>query len=165
MSGGGGNQDIEKRSATDPMKVILKADIERLGKVGEVVNVAAGYARNFLMPRELAFEATAKNLARIEVDKKRYVKVQAKVRQEAEALAAKLGALSLTIRQPAGESDKLFGTVTTMDIAAALEKEGFAIDKRQITVEEPIKTLGIYTVPVKLSHDVSAALKVWVVRE
>ena len=147
------------------MKVILKADIERLGKVGEVVTVAAGYARNFLMPRELAFEATENNLARIEVDKKRYVKVQAKARLDAEALAAKLATLSLTIRQPAGESDKLFGTVTTMDIATALEKEGFSIDRKQITIEEPIKTLGIYTVPVKLAHEVSAAVKVWVVRE
>ena len=147
------------------MKVILKSDIERLGKVGEVVAVAPGYARNFLMPRDLALEATEKNLARIEIEKKRYAKLQAKARQEAEALAARLGALSLTIRQPAGESDRLFGTVTTMDIAAALEKEGFAIDRRQITVEEPIKTLGIYTVPVKLAPEVSAALKVWVVRE
>lgn len=147
------------------MKVILKSDVERLGKVGDVVTVAPGYARNFLMPRELAFEATERNLARVEVEKKRYVKVQAKSRLEAEALAAKLGALSLTIRQAAGESDKLFGTVTTMDIAAALEKEGYAIDKRQITVEEPIKTLGIYTVPVKLAPEVTAALKVWVVRE
>ena len=147
------------------MKVILKADIERLGKVGDVVTVTAGYARNFLMPRELAFEANDKNLALVEGEKKRYAKVQAKVRVDAEALAAKLGALSLTIRQPAGESDKLFGTVTTMDIAAALEKEGFVIDKRQITVEEPIKTLGIYTVLVKLAPEVSAALKVWVVRE
>jgi len=147
------------------MKVILKADIERLGKVGEVVSVATGYARNFLMPRELAFAATENNLARIEIDKKRYIKVQAKVRLDAAALAARLNALSLTIRQPAGESDKLFGTVTTMDIAAALEKEGFTIDKRQITVEEPIKTLGIYTVPVKLASEVSAAIKVWVVRE
>jgi large subunit ribosomal protein L9 len=147
------------------MKVILKADIERLGKVGDVVTVTAGYARNFLMPRQLAFEANDQNLALVEGEKKRYAKVQAKVRVDAEALAAKLGALSLTIRQPAGESDKLFGTVTTMDIAAALEKEGFAIDKRQISVEEPIKTLGIYTVPVKLAPEVSAALKVWVVRE
>jgi large subunit ribosomal protein L9 len=147
------------------MKVILKADIERLGKIGEVVAVAPGYARNFLLPRDLALEATDKNLARIEVEKKRYAKIQAKVRQDAEALAARLGTLSLTLRQPAGESDRLFGTVTTMDIAAALEKEGIAIDKRQITVEEPIKTLGIYTVPVKLAPEVTATLKVWVVRE
>jgi len=147
------------------MKVILKADIERLGKVGEVVSVAPGYARNYLMPRKLASEATESNLAGIEIEKKRYAKAQARVRQEAEALAARLGELSLTIRQPAGESDRLFGTVTTMDIAAALEKEGVAIDKRQISVEEPIKTLGIYTVPVKLAPEVTASLKVWVVRE
>jgi large subunit ribosomal protein L9 len=147
------------------MKVILKADVERLGKVGEVVTVAPGYARNYLMPRRMALAATEQNLAGIEVEKKRYAKVQARARQDAEALAAKLGTLSLTIRQPAGESDRLFGTVTTMDIAAALEKEGVAIDRRQITVEEPIKTLGIYTVPVKLAPEVSAALKVWVVRE
>jgi len=147
------------------MKVILKADIERIGKVGEVVTVAPGYARNFLMPRELALEATEKNLARVAVEKKRYAKVQVKVRQDAEALAAKLAELSITIRQPAGEGDRLFGTVTTMDIAAALEKEGFTIDKRQITVEEPIKSLGIYTVPVKLAPEVSTALKIWVVRE
>lgn len=147
------------------MKVILKADIERLGKVGEVVTVAPGYARNFLMPRGMASEATPNNLAGIEVEKKRYAKVQSKARQEAEALAARLGELSLTIRQAAGEGDRLFGTVTTMDIAAALEKEGITLDKRQISIEEPIKTLGIYTVPVKLAPEVSAALKVWVVRE
>jgi large subunit ribosomal protein L9 len=147
------------------MKVILKADIERLGKIGDVVTVATGYARNFLMPRALAFEATPNNLAGIEVEKKRYAKTQVKARQEAEGLAARLGALSLTIRQPAGESDRLFGTVTTMDIAAALEKEGITLDKRQITVEEPIKTLGVYTVPVKLAPEVTASLKVWVVRE
>jgi large subunit ribosomal protein L9 len=147
------------------MKVILKADIERLGKVGEVVTVAPGYARNFLLPRALASEATANNLAGIEIEKKRYAKTQARARQEAEALAARLAELSLTIRQAAGESDRLFGTVTTMDIAAALEKEGITIDKRQISVEEPIKTLGIYTVPVKLAPEVTAALKVWVVRE
>jgi large subunit ribosomal protein L9 len=147
------------------MKVILKADVERLCKVGEVVTVATGYARNFLQPRQLAFEANAANLAGIEVEKKRYAKAQAKAAEGARELAAKLAALSLTIRQAAGESDRLFGTVTTMDVAAALEKEGFAIDRKQITIEEPIKTLGIYTLPVKLHPEVTAALKVWVVKE
>jgi large subunit ribosomal protein L9 len=147
------------------MKVILKADVERLGKVGEVVTVAPGYARNYLMPRRMALEATEQNLAGIEIEKKRFAKVQARAAVEARALAEKLGALSLTIRQSAGESDRLFGTVTSMDVAAALEKEGVAIDKRQITIEEPIKTLGIYTVPVKLHPEVTAALKVWVVKE
>jgi large subunit ribosomal protein L9 len=130
-----------------------------------VVTVAPGYARNYLLARDLAYEATEGNLARIEGEKKRLAKQQAKVRQGAEALAVRLGGLSLTIRQPAGESDRLFGTVTTMDIAAALEKEGIAVDKRQITIDEPIKTLGIYTVPVRLAPEVTADLKVWVVRE
>ena len=147
------------------MKVILKADVERLGKVGDVVTVAPGYARNFLMPRLLALEASERNLAGIEVEKKRYAKVQARAARDAQGLAERLAALSLTIRQSAGESDRLFGTVTTMDIAAALEKEGIAVDRRQITIEEPIKTLGIYTVPVKIAPEVTAALKVWVVRE
>lgn len=160
-----GEKPTEKRSAIDPMKVILKTNVERLGQVGDVVTVAPGYARNFLLARDMAFEATERNLARIEVEKKRYAKLQAKARKEAEELAAKLAALSLTIRQAAGESDRLFGTVTNMDIAAALEKEGISIDKRQITVEEPIKTLGIYTVPVKLNPEVTAELKVWVVRD
>ena len=147
------------------MKVILKADVERLGKVGEVVTVAPGYARNFLMPRDLAFEATEGNLKGIEVEKRRYAKTLAKAAEGARALAARLGELSLTIRQASGESDRLFGTVTTMDIAAALEKEGVTVDKRQITLDEPIKTLGIYTVQVKLHPEVSAPLKVWVVKE
>ena len=147
------------------MKVILKADVERLGKVGEVVTVAPGYARNYLMPRRMALEATERNLAGIEVEKKRYAKLQAKAAAEARVLAERLAGLSLTIRQSAGESYRLFGTVTTMDIAAALEKEGIAIDRRQITIEEPIKTLGIYTVPVKLHQEVTAPLKVWVVKE
>jgi len=147
------------------MKVILKADVERLGKVGEVVTVAPGYARNYLMPRRMALEATEQNLAGIEIEKKRYAKIQARAAGEARALAERLAALSLTIRQSAGESDRLFGTVTTMDIAAALEKEGIAVDRRQITIEEPIKTLGIYTVPVKLHAEVTASLKVWVVKE
>ena len=147
------------------MKVILKADVDRLGKVGDVVTVAPGYARNFLVPREMAAAATEKNLALIEVEKKRYAKTQAKRRVEAQELAGKLEALSVTITQQAGENDKLFGTVTTMDVAAALAKEGFTIDKRQITIEEPIKTLGIYTVPVKLHAEVNANLKVWVVKQ
>lgn len=147
------------------MKVILKTDVERLGKVGDVVTVAPGYARNFLMPRKLASEATASNLAGIEVEKKRFAKAQARAAEGARELAAKLGGLSLTIRQAAGESDRLFGTVTTMDIAAALEKEGVTLDRRQIAIEEPIKTLGIYTVQVKLHPEVTAPLKVWVVKE
>jgi len=147
------------------MKIILKADVERLGSVGEVVTVAPGYARNYLLPRELAFEATPANLARVEIEKRRWAKVHAKQREAAQETATKLEALSLTIPMPSGEDDRLFGTVTTMDVAAALAKEGFTVDKRQMTIEEPIKTLGIYTVPLKLHPEVTASLKVWVVKQ
>jgi len=147
------------------MKIILKADIERLGSAGEVVTVAPGYARNYLLPRQLAFEATANNLARVEVEKRRWAKVREKQREEAQEEATKLEALSVTIAMPTGEGDRLFGTVTTMDVAAALTKDGFTVDKRLMTIEEPIKTLGIYTVPVKLHPEVTAKLKVWVVKQ
>jgi large subunit ribosomal protein L9 len=147
------------------MKIILKADVDRVGKAGEVVTVAPGYARNYLLPRELAFEATERNMARIEVEKRRWAKVRARQVEEMRELATKLEALSLTIGMQVGENDRLFGTVTTMDVAAGLAKEGFTVDKRQITIEEPIKTLGIYTVPVRLHPEVTANLKVWVVQQ
>jgi large subunit ribosomal protein L9 len=147
------------------MKVILRSDVERLGQTGEVVSVAAGYARNYLLPRGLALEASPKNMERIELDKKREVKAQQQRKEEAQALASRLEQISLTISKQAGESDKLFGTVTAMEIAQALEKEGQEIDKRKIELEEPIKTLGIYTVPVKLHADVTAKVKLWVVKE
>ena len=147
------------------MKIILRADVERLGKIGEVVDVAPGYARNFLLPGGKAMEASARNMARIEMEKTRYIKAQGKKLSEAEELAEKLGQISLTINKPAGESDRLFGTVTAMEIAEALEKEGHQIDKRKVALEEPIKTLGIYTVPIKLHAEVTASVKLWVVKE
>jgi len=102
------------------MKIILKADVDRVGKVGEVVTVAPGYARNYLLPRELAFEATERNLARVEVEKRRWAKVHAAQVGQLRELATKLEALSLTISMQVGENDRLFGTVTTMDVAAGL---------------------------------------------
>jgi large subunit ribosomal protein L9 len=147
------------------MKVILKSDIERLGKAGEVVNVAVGYARNYLFPQGKALEASARNMEVIEVEKKNIAKVQERKKSESEALAGKLEQLSLTISKQAGENDKLFGTVTSMEIAGALEKEGHEIDKRKIMLEEPIKTLGIYSVPIRLHAEVTAQVKVWVVKE
>jgi large subunit ribosomal protein L9 len=147
------------------MKVILKSDIERLGKAGEVVNVAVGYARNYLFPQGKALEASARNMEVIEVEKKNIVKVQERKKGESEALAGKLEQLSVTISKQAGENDKLFGTVTSMEIAGALEKEGHEIDKRKIMLEEPIKTLGIYSVPIRLHAEVTAQVKVWVVKE
>jgi large subunit ribosomal protein L9 len=147
------------------MKVILKSDIERLGKTGEVVNVAAGYARNYLFPQGKALQASARNMEVIEVEKKSIARAQERKKVESAALAEKLEQLSLTISKQAGENDKLFGTVTAMEIAGALEKEGHEIDKRKIMLEEPIKTLGIYSVPIRLHAEVTAQVKVWVVKE
>ena len=147
------------------MKVILKSDVERLGKTGEVVNVAAGYARNYLFPQGKALAASARNMEVIEVAKKNIAKVEERKKVESEALAGKLEQLSLTISKQAGENDKLFGTVTAMEIAGALEKEGQVIDKRKIILEEPIKTLGIYSIPIRLHAEVTAQVKVWVVKE
>ena len=147
------------------MKVILKSDVERLGKTGDVVNVAVGYARNYLFPQGKALEASARNMEVIEVEKKNIAKTQERKKLESEALAEKLEQLSLTISKQAGENDKLFGTVTAMEIAGALEKEGQVIDKRKIVLEEPIKTLGIYSIPIRLHAEVTAQVKVWVVKE
>lgn len=147
------------------MKIILKSDVERLGKSGDVVTVAAGYARNYLLPRGLALEATPRSMEQIEIERRRETKAQARLKEEAEALAQKVAQLSLTISKQAGESDKLFGTVTAMEIAEALGKEGCEIDKRKIALEEPIKTLGIYSVPIKLHAEVTGQVKLWVVKE
>jgi large subunit ribosomal protein L9 len=147
------------------MKVILKSDVERLGKTGDVVTVAAGFARNYLLPRGLALEATDRGMEQIEIDRRRDEKALQKKASDAVALQTKLEEVSLTISKQSGESDKLFGTVTAMEIAEALEKEGHEIDKRKIELEEPIKTLGIYTVPIRLHSDVTAKVKLWVVKE
>jgi large subunit ribosomal protein L9 len=147
------------------MKVILKSDVERLGKTGDVVTVAAGFARNYLLPRGLALEATDRGMEQIEIDRRRDEKALQKKASDAVDLQTKLEEVSLTISKQSGESDKLFGTVTAMEIAEALEKEGHEIDKRKIELEEPIKTLGIYTVPIRLHSDVTAKVKLWVVKE
>jgi large subunit ribosomal protein L9 len=147
------------------MKVILRSDVERLGSAGDVVSVAAGYARNFLMPRGFAAAATDENVKLIAVEKKRVVKDQVRLKEEAEALAKELEKISLTISKQSGEEDKLFGSVTNMEIAEALAKENHEIDKRKIILEEPIKALGIYTVPIKIHTEVTANVKLWVVKE
>ena len=147
------------------MKVILRSDVERLGSAGDVVSVAAGYARNFLLPRGFAVAATDGNVQLIEIEKKRLAKDQVRLKEEAAALAKELEQVSLTISKQAGEEDKLFGSVTNMEIAEALAKENHEIDKRKIILEEPIKALGIYTVPVKLHTEVTANVKLWVVKE
>ncbi|MDD5438803.1 MAG: 50S ribosomal protein L9 [Candidatus Omnitrophica bacterium] len=147
------------------MEVILLQDIENLGKEGTLVNVKDGYARNFLIPRKLAAVSTPSVTAMLERKKKQKAADEAKSREEARALAKKLEALSLTISVEAGVEDKIFGSVTSEMIRNALRTEGVELDKKLIVLEEPIKQLGIYQVPVKLHSDVPATIKVWVVKK
>jgi len=145
------------------MQVILREEVPNLGKAGELVNIKDGYGRNYLIPRGLAVIATPRNVRRIEHDKRVIEQQAAKRRRDAQSFKEKLEALSLTIARNTGEEDKLFGSVTNRDIADALKQEGFDIDRKSILLEQPIKALGVYTVDVKLTAEVTANLKVWVV--
>ncbi|NOY77356.1 MAG: 50S ribosomal protein L9 [Calditrichaeota bacterium] len=147
------------------MKVILKQDVESVGTVGDIVTVKNGYARNYLIPKGIALEATPGNLKRIEQEKKTLELQKNREKKAAEQEAAKLNNVSVTISVSVGEEDKLFGSVTSQDIADALKEKGFKIDKRKIVLDEPIKVLGIYSVPVKLHTEVEAKVKVWVVKK
>ncbi len=147
------------------MQIVLKEDIEKLGRRGDIVKVAAGYARNYLLPLGKALAATPGNLKVIEREKRRYVAHLLKEKEENEALARKIQAVSVTLVRKVGERDVLYGSVTSADIAEALQKEGIVVDKRRIQLAEPIKSLGIYTVPVRLHPEVVAEAKVWVVKE
>ena len=147
------------------MKVILRQDFENLGKIVEIVDVKGGYARNFLFPRGIAYAALKGNIKALEEEKKTVEKRYQQELKAAEELAAKLEPVSITIPVQVGEEDKIFGTVTTQMIADALTEKGHNIDKRKIEIEEPIKALGIYGVSLKLHPNVSAKIKVWVVRE
>ncbi|HGY54616.1 MAG TPA: 50S ribosomal protein L9 [Caldithrix abyssi] len=147
------------------MEIILRQDYERLGKTGDVVKVKPGFARNFLIPKGIAYLATESNKKRLENDLKQQTWRQAKDKKLAEELAKKLESVSCTITVQVGEEDKLFGSVTSQNIAEALKAQGYEVDKRKIQLEEPIKSLGIYSVPVKLHSEVEATVKVWVVKE
>ncbi len=147
------------------MKVILRENIESLGKTGDIVRVSDGYARNFLLPRKLVSIADEKNVKAIEHHKKELQKKRAKDKKSAEEIAKKMEAFSCTITRKVGEKEKLFGSVTTTDIAGALVKGGFEVDRRHIQLTEPIKQLGVHNVSVKLSGEVIAQVKVWVVQE
>jgi len=147
------------------MRIVLRTDVENLGRRGEVVRVADGYARNYLLPKKLALEATGGNLKLIEQERRVQEVHEAKEKQEAEALAVRIAQLSCTAVRKVGENEVLYGSVTNADVAELLEKEGFSLDKRKILLEEPIKSLGIYEVPIKLHSQVTASLKVWVVKE
>ena len=147
------------------MEVILREDVKSLGKAGELVKVKPGYARNFLLPKGLAYEATEGNRKRIQAESKARESRMAEERSAAEAIASKLNAVSLTLSRKAGEGDRLFGSITAQDIADALSAQGHAIDKRKIDLEHPIKTVGQHTVPVRLHHEVQAELRLTVVAE
>jgi large subunit ribosomal protein L9 len=147
------------------MKVILRQDFEQLGKLGDVVEVKDGYARNYLIPRKIAYHATPSAIRILEEEKKQYARKLEKQKTGSEKLAAELEKISLTIQMKVGEDDKLFGSVTSQMIADGLQEKGITLDKRWIELEEPIKALGIYEVPVKLPGGVMAKVKVWVVRE
>lgn len=147
------------------MKVILREDMKSLGKMGEVVKVTPGYARNYLIPKGLAVEAVTKNIRALEHEKRVIQDRARKILDKAKGLAGELSAVSLTIKARAGEEEKLFGSVTAMDIAEALKEKGFAVDKKKILLDEPIKRLGAYRVDVRVAPDVAATVSVEVVAE
>lgn len=147
------------------MEVILKEDVAKLGNRGDVIKVAEGYGRNFLLPRKLAIEANAGNKAVVEQMKAASVRRSAKEKSESEALAKQFEGLEVSFTRKSGENDQLFGSVTSGDIAEALEKKGFHVDRRKIQVHEPLKTIGEFTVAVKLHKDVTTHLKVVIGKE
>src|SRR3954471_15865665 len=147
------------------MEVILRQAVEKLGHTGDIVKVSAGYARNYLLPRGFAYEATSGNRKRIEQERVRLEAAEEQRRGSASELAEKLEQVSLTFSARVGDEGKLFGSVTTADIAHQLEQQGFTIEKRQIDLHEPLRTLGVFRVPVRLHADVKPEIKVWVIKQ
>jgi large subunit ribosomal protein L9 len=145
------------------MKLILKENIEHLGQIGDIVKVAPGYARNYLLPKGFAIEATDRNAKALEHAKRQLAYKKNKNLEAAKNLIAKLEALTIQLSHQAGEEGKLFGSVTNMEIAAFLKNNGFEIDRKKIVLAEPIKQLGEYNVPVKIHPEIAATLKVTVV--
>ena len=147
------------------MEVILRQAIDNLGHPGDIVKVSPGYARNFLLPRGLAYEATEGNKKRIAQEKARLEAAENQRRESAEGVATRLEEVSITFSARVGEEGKLFGSVTAADIAQQLEQQGFHVEKRQIDLHEPIKALGVYRVPIRLHADVRPEIKVWVIKQ
>lgn len=147
------------------MKVILRQNVQSLGKAGETIKVADGYARNYLIPKGLAAEANTRNLKAFEHERERIIQQAQKIQSQAEEIAAKLAGTTITIARRVGEQEKLFGSVGVKDIGDVLTSQGFEIDKRDILLDEPIKALGEYPVRVKLSAGVTAEIKVVVAAE
>ena len=147
------------------MEVILRQAIENVGGPGEIVKVSAGYARNYLLPRGYAVEATAGNKKRIEKERERLEAAENERRGSAQELAGRIEQVSLTFSARVGEEGKLFGSVTASDIAQQLAQQGYEIEKRQVDLHEPIKALGVYRVPIRLHADVHPEIKVWVIKQ
>ncbi len=147
------------------VKVILRQDVRNLGIMGAIVNVKPGYARNYLIPRDLAYLATPNAIKTFELEKKQYEKIQAIEKSDAQKIAEQLVDLQLSIPMKVGEEGKLYGSVTNQMIAQELQLRGFNIDKKHIIIDEPIKSLGVFDVKVKLHSDVITNLKIWVIAE
>jgi large subunit ribosomal protein L9 len=149
------------------VKVILRQDIEKLGEAGTVVSVKPGYARNYLLPRGFAYEATEANMRQLEEERRRAEERARRDYLEARRRAKALEGISLTFQARAGEESKLFGSITSADIAERLNEQGldFEVDRRWIELEEPIKTLGVFSIPVRLHPDVRPEIKVWVIKQ
>jgi large subunit ribosomal protein L9 len=147
------------------MKVVLRKDFETLGEAGQVVAVKDGYARNFLIPRGIAYEASSRNLSVVSEAKRQAEHRQIREQKQAEDLAGKLSQVSITATVAVGEEDKIFGSVTSQEISRLLAEKGFEIDRRKIVLDEPVKTLGVFEIPVKLHAKVEAKIKLWVVKE
>ena len=147
------------------MEIILRQAVENLGKTGDVVKVKSGYARNYLLPHGLAYEATPGNLKRIQQERDRLEAAENERRTAAQTLAERLEQVSLTFSARVGEEGKLFGSVTAADIQQQLESQGFHIERRQIDLHEPIKALGVYRVPIRLHADVKPEVRVWEIKQ
>ena len=147
------------------MRVILRENLDNLGKAGEVVTVRAGYGRNFLLPKGLAVPATEKDEARLQHEQRLITLRLAKLAKQLQSEAERLSQVSVSLARAVGEEDKLYGSVTNRDIAEAVAEQGIKLDARKIQLDEPIKTLGMTEVPIKLGHDVTAKIKVWVVKK
>ena len=147
------------------MKVILTQDMDSLGLAGEIVEVARGYARNYLIPQKIALEATEDNIKRTETQRKNIEIKRIKLKEDAQKVKERLSEVMISIAQKVGEEDKLYGSVTSMNIADELEKQGITIDRRKIILDKPIKSLGEFSVPIKLHPHVTASIKVTVVPE
>ena len=147
------------------MEVILTEDVPSLGKTGDLVKVSDGYARNYLLPRKKAVTATADNLSALEHKRRLLQHKLSKVEKEAQKLAKRIEGISCTIAKPVGEGGKLFGAVTSTDIEGALREQGVVVDRKKVELEEPIKNLGVYNVPIRLHSEMVVPLKLWVVKE